>query len=1235
MPINTPTGYLDITNATLRGSKIVTTGFVGIANANPTNHLSIGSNLHINDTHSNVLQVSGNINAASVVLGGISIAPTFDLEVITNTGNTTPNTLEFNNAATAFVTTAGATIGGTLTANKLTGDGSGISAIQSSNVTDFASNVSRITTLETDLDNNSARITNLSSNLSDNSTRITNLSSNLSDNSARITNLSSNLSDNSSRITALESGDISISGDKTFTGDIIFESNVHMNGGNVFVANTVNMTVSDPIIELGSNNSGTNDLGIIMTRLGATNSNIALVYDESDDILKMGYTLNGANDSIISLDSNALAVSVQGELTVGSNLEVGTANLFVDTLTSRVGIGTTTPGSTLQVGDGTAPTTGDATGSISLYGTGETKSNGNKPGLYHRSGVGLGLWSDAHMSFEVNGHNGGQVEAMRITSSGNVGIGSTSPGGPLHVKAVGSTTLTNESPMTNGIFVYNDQNSANQDASVGIRVAGSSAGDPFLSFDIANEYGWAWGMDNSDGNKMKLGANWHTVSNDTKMTIDTSGNVGIGTASPLQTLNVKGNGQNPVIYMTDGTNNRYASGMGTHNVTNEGQRLDFYNGDSGANGTSLSSSHIRMSIDASGNVGIGEPSPETKLHITNTDDSTGTGDAFISGLTTNSSNRKPTECLRLQGNWRSPGSGALLRFTNYHGGGTNPNTSEYNTAGIAGFDYSNQWGGGLCLYTAPNTSGGGDLTPRMVIDSSGNVGIGTTSPGCKLDIAATSGYTPAIRIGTNTTYDSGQLYSLAFGGSTLMGMGLYASSQTVFGAQGLGIHIPNTEEFSIRSNNWSKLFALDGATDKAYFGGNVGIGTTGPSGRFEVRGTNATNGAAHFRGNGPAVHIQPVTGTGGGQNLFTGYRTGDSYGRGQLVLSSAYSDIIIASSQINNNHGSNLSFVTYDPNNFNAYRKFVINQGNWGSRKQFLDFGYGDKADPNPHGYINSTDTVMTLDGVNKRMGIGTITPSYGKLHINGNSAGAWPNYYYFNGNGGLSHSTNWSLANTSLYASGGIVAGDYVAASDERIKKDIVDADDSECLEALRLLKPKRYRYKDELDRGEGTVWGFIAQEVRETLPHSTKLLKSVVPNIYEMANVSSSNVITFTNFNTADLESNATTFIRTMGADGAEHGIHLEEVIDEHTIRVKEDLTDWIGSVDETGNIIAGTQLFVYGQEVDNFVFLKKDAVWTTATAALQEVDRQLQAEKTKTATLETQVASLLERVTALENA
>ena len=255
-------------------------------------------------------------------------------------------------------------VSGTVRGTHLMGDGSAISAIQSSNVSDFGSNVTRIGTLETDL----------------------------GDNSSRITNLSSNLSDNSSRITALESGDISISGDKTFTGDIIFESNVHMNSGNVFVANTVNMSVSDPIIELGLNNIGTNDLGIIMTR-PAANSNVAFVYDESDDILRMGYTLNGASDSIVDLDSNALAVSVQGALSAASVSGDGSGLTSLNASNITTGALSTT---TVTIDD-------------YLIHDGDTDTK-----------VGFPLAD----TFAVNTAGS---ERLRVDSSGNVGIGTTSP----------------------------------------------------------------------------------------------------------------------------------------------------------------------------------------------------------------------------------------------------------------------------------------------------------------------------------------------------------------------------------------------------------------------------------------------------------------------------------------------------------------------------------------------------------------------------------------------------------------------------------------------------------------------------------------------------------------------------------------------------------------------------------------------------------------------------------------
>ena len=332
-----------------------------------------------------------------------------------------------------------------------------------------------------------------------------------------------------------------------------------------------------------------------------------------------------------------------------------------------------------------------------------------------------------------------------------------------------------------------------------------------------------------------------------------------------------------------------------------------------------------------------------------------------------------------------------------------------------------------------------------------------------------------------------------------------------------------------------------------------------------------------------------------------------------------------------------------------------------------------------------SNSDKMRMDS-NGRLGIGTTTVRT-PLHVNGGvnpviGNGGRAYFAFFDAGGGNTIILNTSYwgETTSIYASHGIVCGSYIAslqgtigASDKRIKKEIVDIEDDSALETLRLLKPKKYKYVDEVQRGTDPVWGFIAQEVDATLPYATQVRTECIPNIYELANVSDSNVITFTNFDTSNLYSN-TMVLKVYDVEGMEHLVNIAEVVDGTSIRIEEDLSKLTGSVDETGNAITqtetttltleeyealaldditncvlgesntytkttttniGNNLFVYGQEVSDFLFLKKDAIFTVATAALQEVDRQLQAERVKVATLETQVASVLTRLDALESA
>ena len=209
------------------------------------------------------------------------------------------------------------------------------------------------------------------------------------------------------------------------------------------------------------------------------------------------------------------------------------------------------------------------------------------------------------------------------------------------------------------------------------------------------------------------------------------------------------------------------------------------------------------------------------------------------------------------------------------------------------------------------------------------------------------------------------------------------------------------------------------------------------------------------------------------------------------------------------------------------------------------------------------------------------------------------------------------------------IVGGSIFVLSDERIKTNVSHIEDSVALNLFRKLQPKTYHYKDFFEKGTKKVFGYMAQEVKEILPHAVSLKTECIPNIYELATIND-NTMEFHNFNTSELEVNASSQLypkcKVYTKDNKEEYITIKEIIDEKRVLIENISSSWLEDINvSTGEIIEGNKLFIYGQEVDNFHTLNKNVIWTVASAALQEVDREVQTEKQKVSQLENKVSQL----------
>jgi hypothetical protein len=134
-----------------------------------------------------------------------------------------------------------------------------------------------------------------------------------------------------------------------------------------------------------------------------------------------------ANTGLYSPGANQLAISTNG-----------TGRLFVDA-SGRVGVGTTSPGRELEVykndSQAAIAITASTTGQSSLYFADTADSNIGAISYTH---------SDNALTFRVN-----DGERLRIDSSGNVGIGTTSPAAKLHIEN-GDLRLEKDTKVTIG-----------------------------------------------------------------------------------------------------------------------------------------------------------------------------------------------------------------------------------------------------------------------------------------------------------------------------------------------------------------------------------------------------------------------------------------------------------------------------------------------------------------------------------------------------------------------------------------------------------------------------------------------------------------------------------------------------------------------------------------------------------------------------------------------------------------
>lgn len=364
------------------------------------------------------------------------------------------------------------------------------------------------------------------------------------------TNLEAAKSGANSDITALSG----LTGNLTFSGT-----------SNRITGDFSNATIANRVMFQSSTTNGATSISAIPNgTIGASGTASQFTVEDKDSIA----TGNGANgafglvqDSRVVISSNIRGTGTYLPMTFNTG---GSERMRIDT-SGNVGIGTSSPGARLDV-NGTIVSRGDGIegGQITI----NNKDNASQ-GLF----IDVSATDNFGRVFSTNnnsvlnlgqlGGTGGRIglfteatERMRIDSSGNVGIGTSSPVSILEARTTGATVITAHS---NSFTTAGNGTGFGVYRSVSGRLSGYS-----WTVASANTNGGGSGEYQLDAITFNTRATTTSGSLSEVMRIDSSGNVGIGTASPATTLDV--NGQFRGRFTDVGTNTA-AQALASNHVT--------------------------------------------------------------------------------------------------------------------------------------------------------------------------------------------------------------------------------------------------------------------------------------------------------------------------------------------------------------------------------------------------------------------------------------------------------------------------------------------------------------------------------------------------------------------------------------------------------------------------------------------------------------------------------------------